>query len=428
MEDFLPLWTANMDAAGYLESTTAKREDCILAYHWFLDPIITSADLALKGEADFPTFSDLAANPGSLEDNMIQTARRHRSRGITEEMFIGCFKTLVHAILELVDQGNETSEQRQAAASLIHCRADALETILVRDWTTLSRQETDRSLDQANRRLTLEKCKYENVIDSISDLVLTIDPGGRVLEANRSAQHYFETDPKGRLLQDLLGINEQEFSVLCSAGDGKSPLELSVKDLHFQCASAPLNKVSLASDGYLVILQDITAHVRQSEILETIVAKRTSELLKKKSQLEEMNVTLRTVMKSVDKEQEAFQKSVGSTIRSTLLPALDPVRKAQSSDIRNAYLDIVEDQLLKLARGGGQDSHAGLLKLTPMEMKVSRFIQAGVSTKEIAEALNLSVVTIQTHRRNIRRKLGLQNRSVNLTTFLNQGGSTPETA
>jgi DNA-binding CsgD family transcriptional regulator len=38
-----------------------------------------------------------------------------------------------------------------------------------------------------------------------------------------------------------------------------------------------------------------------------------------------------------------------------------------------------------------------------MEMKVCNFIQAGAISKEIAEALNLSVVTIQTHRRSIRR-------------------------
>ena len=57
-------------------------------------------------------------------------------------------------------------------------------------------------------------------------------------------------------------------------------------------------------------------------------------------------------------------------------------------------------------------------------MKICRFIQAGAATKDIAEALNLSVVTIQTHRRNIRRKLDLQNRNVNLFTFLNHASRT----
>ena len=75
---------------------------------------------------------------------------------------------------------------------------------------------------------------------------------------------------------------------------------------------------------------------------------------------------------------------------------------------------------LKLTPEGEHSQRALLLKLTPMEMRVCQFIQAGASTKDIAEALNLATVTIQTHRRNIRRKLDLQNRNVNLYTFLNQ--------
>jgi DNA-binding CsgD family transcriptional regulator len=124
-------------------------------------------------------------------------------------------------------------------------------------------------------------------------------------------------------------------------------------------------------------------------------------------------------MKSVDMEREAFEESIGEIVRTTLLPALATVRKEKSDSIRNCYLDILEDRLLKLNRGD-KDCHGLLLKLTPMEMKVCNFIQAGATSKEIAEALNLSVVTIQTHRRSIRRKLDLQNRNVNLHTFLNR--------
>lgn len=418
IDDFLSRWTANMGDAGYLESTTAKREDCILSYRWFLEPLIKAAE-----QGHISSFGELITNSGNWAEKIIQTSRRHRSRGVTGEMFIGCLKTLVHAVLEMVNNGNEPLEQKGEAVQFIRLWADALETIVVRDWTTLSEQEATNSLDHANRGLTMEKCKYENVIDSISDLVLMIDAQGLVLEANQSARDYFQKDPTGISVLKLLGIKEHSLMDIFTSDTANSPLEISVGDkLYFHCVFVPLNKVSLASDGYLAILKDVTAHVKQSEILETIVAKRTSELLKKKNQLEEMNVTLRTVMKSVDKEREAFQKSVGDIIRTTLLPALDPVRRERSKSIRNSYLDIIENQLLKLIRGGEYASHVMLLKMTPMEMKICRFIQAGASTKEIAEAFNLATVTIQTHRRNIRRKLDLQNRNVNLTTFLNQSG------
>ena len=416
VEEFLPIWTVNMGNAGYLESTTAKRRDCILSFRWFLEPLLEAA-----GKGGLASFGELITNKGNWADKIIRTSRRHRSRGVTGEMFIGCFKTLIHAVLEMVHAGEEPLRQKSQAEQFIRLWADALETIIIRDWTTLSRKEAESSLDYANRCLTMEKCKYENVIDSISDLVLMIDAKGLVLESNRSARQYFKKDPAGTPVLELLGIRGRSLKKMYTYYTAGTPLEITLdENFYFHCVFVPLHEVSLSSDGYLVILKDITAHVKQSEVLETIVAERTSELLKKKNQLQDMNVTLRTVMKSVDKERESLQENVNRVVSRTLIPALSTIRKEDSSAIRNSYLDILEDQLYKLIQGGENGRHAMLLKLTPMEMKVCKFIQAGVSSQEVADALNLSIVTIQTHRRNIRRKLNLRNRNVNLHTFLSQ--------
>lgn len=418
VEDFLPRWTENMRGAGYLASTTAKREDCILSYSWFLEPLLEAVE-----QGHYPPFGELIENSSNWAKKIIQTSRRHRSRGITGDMFVGCFKTLVHSVLEMIDDGYEPQEQKTAAGRFVRHWADALETIIVRDWTTLSQQEASDSLDRANRRLTMEKCKYENIIDSISDLVFVLDTHGSVLEANRTARQYFQKDPAGDPIWELLGLEGQSMKEVLARYPQKAPREISLDDvIYFHCVFAELKEVSLSADGYLAILKDISGYVKQREILETTVSERTAALLEEKVQLQEMNVTLRTVMKSVDKEREAFQESVGDIVRTTLIPALTTLRKEQSESIRKSYFDILEDQLLKLAPGGEYDRHALLLKLTPMEMKVCQFIQAGSATKDIAEALNLSIVTIQTHRRSIRRKLNLQNRNVNLYTFLNHAG------
>jgi DNA-binding NarL/FixJ family response regulator len=415
VEDFLPRWTENMGNAGYLASTTAKREDCILSYRWFLEPLLQAVE-----QDHNPSFGELIENTGDWADKIIQTSRRHRSRGVTGDMFIGCFKTLVHAILDMIKEGDEATEQKAEAAHFIRHWADAFETIIVRDWTTLSQREASESLDEANRVLTMEKCKYENIIDSISELVLVIDTDGSVLEANRTARQYFQKDLTGSAIWELLGLEVISMEEVLSNYPQNAPSEIIMDDaIYFSCVFIRLKEVSLSSDGYLVVLKDISWLVSQREILEATVSERTAELEQEKTQLKEMNVTLRTVMKTVDKEREAFQASVADIVRSTMLPALNKLRKEQSQSIRNSYLDILEDQLLKLTPGGEHDHYALLLKMTPTEMKICQFIQAGATTKDIAEALNLSVVTVQTHRRNIRRKLDLQNRNVNLYTFLN---------
>jgi DNA-binding NarL/FixJ family response regulator len=56
--------------------------------------------------------------------------------------------------------------------------------------------------------------------------------------------------------------------------------------------------------------------------------------------------------------------------------------------------------------------------LTKKELAVSRFIQIGLRTKEIADNLNISVRTVDTHRYNIFRKLKI-NSSTSLVGLLN---------
>ena len=56
--------------------------------------------------------------------------------------------------------------------------------------------------------------------------------------------------------------------------------------------------------------------------------------------------------------------------------------------------------------------------LTPTQVRICQLIRRGLTAKEIARIEHLSPETVATHRRNIRRKLGITNRDVNLTTHL----------
>ncbi len=54
-------------------------------------------------------------------------------------------------------------------------------------------------------------------------------------------------------------------------------------------------------------------------------------------------------------------------------------------------------------------SHAGIERLSDRELQVFQLIGASYSAREIAEQFHLSIKTIETHRENIKSKLGLQN-------------------
>ena len=65
---------------------------------------------------------------------------------------------------------------------------------------------------------------------------------------------------------------------------------------------------------------------------------------------------------------------------------------------------LLDDYVRKLNRSGTEDPYE---LLTPREREVLQLVAEGKSNKEVAQLLNLSVYTVETHRSNIMEKLNL---------------------
>jgi two-component system invasion response regulator UvrY len=66
----------------------------------------------------------------------------------------------------------------------------------------------------------------------------------------------------------------------------------------------------------------------------------------------------------------------------------------------------------------GEDQQSGLNSLSQREIEIIAFIKKGNSSKEIADALSISVKTVEVHRYNILKKLNLKNAAA-LVNFIN---------
>jgi DNA-binding CsgD family transcriptional regulator len=78
----------------------------------------------------------------------------------------------------------------------------------------------------------------------------------------------------------------------------------------------------------------------------------------------------------------------------------------------------IEDHLQNITSSFVTKLTSEYVGLTPMEIQVATHVKQGKATKEIADILCLAPDTINVHRKKIRKKLGLSNKSVNLQTFL----------
>lgn len=167
---------------------------------------------------------------------------------------------------------------------------------------------------------------------------------------------------------------------------------------------------------------------RYHERLEEEVRTKTRELteantrlIAEKAQVEAMNLTLRNVLNAVEQEKRAIAGGVRGRVESRILPILERLARDEMGGTREGYLAVLRDELARLA-APDQGPEPALYDLTPTEMEVCRYLQLGRSTKEIAELMNSSFDTVQTHRKNIRKKLGIKGEKVSLITYLQARG------
>jgi PAS domain S-box-containing protein len=164
----------------------------------------------------------------------------------------------------------------------------------------------------------------------------------------------------------------------------------------------------------IVIIRDITKRKRA----EGALRKRETELKAQSKHLEEVNAALKVLLKRREEDKIELGENVLANVKELVLPYLEKLKKNQSDPHQMTLVGIVESNLRDIVSPFATKLSSRYLNLTPTEIQVASLIKDGKTNKEIAALLHLSVNTIRSHRHNLRSKLGLKNKKMNLRSYL----------
>ncbi|MGV7224760.1 MAG: PAS domain S-box protein [Nitrospinales bacterium] len=167
----------------------------------------------------------------------------------------------------------------------------------------------------------------------------------------------------------------------------------------------------------VMIVRDITSQkqteaelIREQIKLENRVKERTKELV-------ETNQALSVLARNIDQKRERGQEKTLRTVNSKIMPIVEQFQENKAFAKHQTEIDVLKAYLNELT-ADSKDEPGVIFILSNAELRVATMIKNGFSSPEIARLLSVSQDTVKTHRKNIRRKLSINNSKINLTTYL----------
>ena len=140
------------------------------------------------------------------------------------------------------------------------------------------------------------------------------------------------------------------------------------------------------------------------------------EHARKAKELERANISLKYILSQLEEEKTRSKENIALNLQKRIIPLLEDFKQTVSLE----KLAELEFQLNNLSGSFYKKMIDLKYNLTPTEIEICDLVKSGHLAKEIAKKLNISYLTVRSHKKNIRKKLQLNHTSINLRTYLNE--------
>jgi len=176
------------------------------------------------------------------------------------------------------------------------------------------------------------------------------------------------------------------------------------------------------ADIYMVnrarLVQCNIRNISERKKAEEALREREKELEIKTHNLEEANIALKVLLKKRDEDKTELEEKILLNIKELVVPYLEKLKMSGLDEKQKTHVSILESNLNDITSSFSHRLSSKYINFTPAEIQIANLLRQGKTNKEIGELLNSSERTVAFHRENIRRKLGLKNKKINLKSYL----------
>ena len=307
-------------------------------------------------------------------------------------------------------------DESKTKEKLINELIDLREQVLKLGKSDAKQKETYKALCESEElhRITLS---------AISDAVFLTDDAGALtfICPNCSVifgHSYDEVKSFGNITK-LLGKDLCRFKNLKIAGEIRN-IEQDITDKFGQLHSLLINikNVSIEDGTVLYTCRDITERKRAEKALQEAHDKLEIKVKERTINLEEVNTTLHVLLNRSDEDKKDVEGKVLTNVKDLVIPYIDKLDSSSMDRNQKVCLQVLRTNLQNIISPFSRRLSSKYNKLTPAEIRVISLVKDGMTTKEIASFTCLSKKTIDSYRKSIRKKLGIQNKKTNLTSYL----------